>query len=62
MDEVKEKIEVKKSRKRGVALVLTGIPGRVHEAMKAYQRKISAERGKKFTVKDAYVEFLKEKS
>lgn len=56
--EVKEKLEVKK--KSGVTLILKGIPTRVNQRIKTYQRKISAERGKKFNLKTSYVEFLKE--
>lgn len=60
MDEVKEKLEVKKGRKRGITLTLPGVPNKVNEKIKAYQRTISAERGKKINLKTAYVEFLKE--
>lgn len=60
MDEVKEKLEVKKARRRGITLTLPGVPAKVNEKVKGYQRKISAERGKKYNLKAAYVEFLKE--
>ena len=60
-NEVKEKLEVSK-RKRGstTGITLEEIPLWVHKRVKDFQLRISSERGRKFTVKQAYVEFLKE--
>ena len=58
--EVKEILEVKKGHKQGKTLTLTGIPAKVNEKMKTYQKKISYERNKKYTLKSSYVEFLKD--
>jgi hypothetical protein len=61
--QVKEKIEgVKKAGRRGKTLTLVGIPSRVNSKIADYQKKISYERGKKYNLKTAYVEFLKEKT
>lgn len=60
-NEVKEKLEVSKSRKSGgITLTLHGIPQRVHSVIQKYQTKIIGERGRKFTIKQAYVEWLKQ--
>jgi hypothetical protein len=59
--EVKEKLEVSKTKARkGKTITLQNIPNWVHKRIKNYQIRISAQHGKKFTVKEAYVEFLKE--
>lgn len=55
-DQIKEKKQVK----HGKTLTLTGIPSAVNNRLKEYQRDISFKRGKKFNLKTAYVEFLKE--
>lgn len=56
--EVKEKQQ--KQTTKGVNVNLKDVPKRVNEKLKEYQRKISAERGRKFNLKTSYVEFLKE--
>lgn len=57
-NEVKEKLEV--SKKPGKSMLITGIPNWVHKRLKDYQNRITGERKRKFTIKEAYVEFLKE--
>jgi hypothetical protein len=58
--EVKEKLEVGKGKKPGTtAIAITGIPMWVHKRVKSFQTKLIGERGKKVTLKEAYVEFLK---
>jgi hypothetical protein len=59
--EVKEKLEVKqKTKSNTTGITLEGIPLWVHKRVKAFQLKISSELGRKLTVKEAYIEFLKE--
>lgn len=58
-NQVKEKIEVKKGP---VTMYLEDVPRSVHNKILSYKQKITGERMKDFTVKQAYVEFLKEKT
>jgi hypothetical protein len=59
--QVIQKNEVSKSKSvTGKTLTLRGIPNWVHKRIKNYQNRISAEKNKKFTIKEAYVEFLKD--
>jgi hypothetical protein len=57
-----EKPQQVKTHKRGKTLTLTGIPSKVNDRIKDYQRRISAARGRKINLKTAYVEYLKEKT
>lgn len=58
-DEVKEKIEVKKSVK---SIRLRNIPVSVHNKLKIYQADLTGKYRKWFTLEDAYREFIKEYS
>lgn len=59
--EVENSEKVKKERKGPIkSLSLANVPRSVHNVMTDYQKKIIGERRKFFTVKQAYVEFLKE--
>jgi hypothetical protein len=59
--EVKEKLEGPKKRRSNVtAITLFGVPLWVHKRMREYALKLSVEKGKKVTMREAYVEFLKE--
>jgi hypothetical protein len=58
--EVKEKLEVEK--KGPVSMYLTGIPRKVHNKIIKYQSDLIGKHRKHFTLKEAYVELLKEAS
>lgn len=55
--ETSEKITKPRS---GVTLTLEDIPAGVHRKLVRYQRKIMGERDRKYNIKQAYIEFLKE--
>jgi hypothetical protein len=59
-NEVKEKQELKKSSI--VSMSLNGIPRSVHNKILKYRTDIIGKYRKPFSVKEAYVEFLKEQS
>jgi hypothetical protein len=61
-NQVKEKIEVKKANHGPVSMYLENIPRAVHNKILRYKNRITGERNKAFTVKQAYVEFLKDKA
>lgn len=54
--------EKEPKRRTKVTMALEDIPPSVHEKLKKYNRRINADRNKSFTIKQAYVEFLKEKT
>lgn len=59
--EVKEKLEVKKREGNDpVTMYLENIPGRVHKRMLRYRAEITGRMHRKVSIKEAYVEFLKE--
>jgi|ADGO01.1.fsa_nt_gi hypothetical protein len=62
-NQVKEKIEAKK-RVAGapVTMYLEDIPGDVHKKLQKYRTKIIGRYGVNYTIKQAYVEFLKDKT
>lgn len=59
--EVENSEKVKKEHKGPIkSLTLNDIPRSVHKKMGDYQTKITGDRRKKYTIKQAYVEYLKE--
>ena len=52
----------KRVPKSKVSMTLTNIPRSVHNKIKSYKRKVNAERRADYNIKEAYVEFLKEKT
>lgn len=53
--------KIKKERKGPIkSLTLNDIPRPVHRFLGEYQKKITGDRRKKYTIKQAYVEYLKE--
>lgn len=57
-----EKAKTKrKNRWKGV-VTMNGIPTATHERIQAYQEKISFDRRKFYTIKEAYKEFVIEKA
>lgn len=59
--EVESTEKIKKERRGAISsLTISNIPRSVHSKIVEYQLKISGERRKYYTVKQAYVEFLKE--
>jgi hypothetical protein len=59
--EVKEKLEVtKKNNSNTTGITLEGIPLLVHKKLQQYQLRISSQRRRKFTIKEAYIDWLKE--
>lgn len=59
-----EGTEKVKTKRKGTikAITLEGVPRTVHNVLKDYQLKIGGERRKYYTIKQAYVEFLIEKT
>jgi hypothetical protein len=65
-NEVKEKLEVSKidarktpkGRKGPVSMTIEQIPAFAHKFLKAYSRQISVERGKDYTIKNTYRDYL----
>lgn len=45
-----------------VSMTLKKIPGSVHNKLKSYRRKINSDLQADFSLSEAYVEFLKEKT
>lgn len=61
--EVKEKLEHKDGKdgkRKSVSITLKGIPMSVHNRVKSFKREINKLRDKDLTIKQAYVEYLKE--
>lgn len=59
--EVENNEKIKKERRGPISsLTISNIPRSVHNKIVDYQMKITGERRRPFTVKQAYVEFLKE--
>ena len=52
----------KRVPKSKVSMPLENIPMSVHNKIKSYRRKINYERKAGYNIKQAYVEFLKEKT
>jgi len=52
----------KRVPKSKVSMILRGIPGSVHNKIKSYRRKVNSDRQADYTLSEAYVEFLKEKT
>lgn len=52
----------KRVPKSKVSMPLKDIPMSVHNKIKRYKRKINSERQADYNIKEAYVEFLKEKT
>lgn len=60
-NEVKGKLEVKKRGPNDpVSMYLQNIPTRVHKKLQRYRTEITGRDHKTYTIKEAYVEFLKE--
>lgn len=60
-NEVKEKLEVKKRAANDpVTMYLQNIPARVHRKLQRYRTEITGRDHKTYSIKEAYVEFLKE--
>lgn len=59
--EVENSEKIKKDRKGPIkSLTLNDIPRSVHKFIGGYQTKLIGDRRKKYTIKQAYVEYLKE--
>jgi len=64
--EVKEKLEVTKSdarkaKKTGKSIRMDEVPEFAHKYMKKYRNQIQVSRGKDYTIKQAYCEYVVEK-
>lgn len=57
-----EKIIIAKKNRRSVSVSIVGIPLAVHSKMKEYMNKIRYEHNKSYSLKEAYREFLIEKT
>lgn len=60
-DQVKEKVEGEKKGK-GVTMYLKDIPRSVHNKIKRYRTDLIGQHRRSFTLKEAYVEFIKQHS
>lgn len=52
-------IEPKKKKSTGTAITLFDVPLWVHRRMKEYALELSVKKGKRVTMREAYVEYLK---
>jgi hypothetical protein len=64
--EVKEKLEVtkidaRKARKAGKSVRIDEVPEFAHKHIRLYRNRINADRGKNYTLKQAYKEYVVEK-
>ncbi len=59
---VTETKPTKRVPKSKVSMTLRGIPGSVHNKIKSYRREINSGRQTDYSLSEAYVEFLKEKT
>jgi hypothetical protein len=49
-----------KKAKNTVSVLIEGVPLWLHKRMKDYRKRINFERGKDFTLRQAYAEYLKD--